>query len=349
MKIFVISLLALSLILATPLSVPAEKKLQIITMNFPAFDFARQVAGERAEVTLLLPPGVDAHSFEPSPRDVIAMQEADLLIYNGGIGENWISGMLKSMGTDAPAAIAMMDQVDTVQEELVEGMEDVPHAHSHGDEDDHDDHDDHEHEEHGDHDDHDHDDHEEHGDHDHDHDHEERELDEHVWTTPNNAIKISRAILAKLSELDPAGRDSYQANFDRFEQELKALDQDFRALFAAAKRNTIVLGDRFPMRYFTNEYKLDYYAAFPGCAAETEPSARTIAFLMDTIRKEEIPVVFHIEFSNQKAANAIAAETGAKTLLLHSAHNVSSQEMAEGITYLSIMRQNLNTLKEALY
>lgn len=336
MKIFAIALLTLSLMLASPLSVPAEEKLQIITMNFPAFDFARQVAGERAEVTLLLPPGVDAHSFEPSPRDVIAMQEADLLIYNGGIGENWISGMLKSMGTDAPAAIAMMDQVDTVQEELVEGMEDVPHAHSHGDEDDHDDHDDHEHEEHGDHD-------------DHDHDHEERELDEHVWTTPNNAIKISRAILAKLSELDPAGRDSYQANFDRFEQELKALDQDFRALFAAAKRNTIVLGDRFPMRYFTNEYKLDYYAAFPGCAAETEPSARTIAFLMDTIRKEEIPVVFHIEFSNQKAANAIAAETGAKTLLLHSAHNVSSQEMADGITYLSIMRQNLNTLKEALY
>lgn len=336
MKIFAIALLTLSLMLASPLSVPAEEKLQIITMNFPAFDFARQVAGERAEVTLLLPPGVDAHSFEPSPRDVIAMQEADLLIYNGGIGENWISGMLKSMGTDAPAAIAMMDQVDTVQEELVEGMEDVPHAHSHGDEDDHDDHDDHEHEEHGDH-----------GDH--DHDHEERELDEHVWTTPNNAIKISRAILAKLSELDPAGRDNYQANFDRFEQELKALDQDFRALFAAAKRNTIVLGDRFPMRYFTNEYKLDYYAAFPGCAAETEPSARTIAFLMDTIRKEEIPVVFHIEFSNQKAANAIAAETGAKTLLLHSAHNVSSQEMADGITYLSIMRQNLNTLKEALY
>lgn len=337
MKIFAIALLTLSLMLASPLSVPAEEKLQIITMNFPAFDFARQVAGERAEVTLLLPPGVDAHSFEPSPRDVIAMQEADLLIYNGGIGENWISGMLKSMGTDAPAAIAMMDQVDTVQEELVEGMEDVPHAHSHGDEDDHDDHDDHEHEEHGDHDDHDHD------------EHEERELDEHVWTTPNNAIKISRAILAKLSELDPAGRDSYQANFDRFEQELKALDQDFRALFASAKRNTIVLGDRFPMRYFTNEYKLDYYAAFPGCAAETEPSARTIAFLMDTIKKEEIPVVFHIEFSNQKAANAIAAETGAKTLLLHSAHNVSSQEMAEGITYLSIMRQNLNTLKEALY
>ncbi len=324
MKIFVIALIALSLMLATPLSVPAEEKLQIITMNFPAFDFARQVAGSRAEVTLLLPPGVDAHSFEPSPRDVIAMQEADLLIYNGGIGENWISGMLKSMGTDAPAAIAMMDQVDTVAEELVEGMEDVPHAHSHGDEDDHDDHDD-------------------------DHDDEERELDEHVWTTPRNAIRISRAILEKLIELDPKGRDSYQANFDRFEQELKALDQDFQAMFASAKRNTIVLGDRFPMRYFTNEYKLDYYAAFPGCAAETEPSARTIAFLMDTIRKEEIPVVFHIEFSNQKAANAIAAETGAKTLLLHSGHNVSSQEMADGITYLSIMRQNLNTLKEALY
>ena len=121
MKIFAIALLTLSLMLASPLSVPAEEKLQIITMNFPAFDFARQVAGERAEVTLLLPP-VWTHTALSPPRDVIAMQEADLLIYNGGIGENWISGMLKSMGTDAPAAIAMMDQVDTVQEELVEGM-----------------------------------------------------------------------------------------------------------------------------------------------------------------------------------------------------------------------------------
>jgi len=103
------------------------------------------------------------------------------------------------------------------------------------------------------------------------------------------------------------------------------------------------------MRYFTREYGLSYYAAFPGCAAETEPSARTIAFLMDTIKKEEIPVVFYIEFSSQKAARVIAAETGATPLLLHSAHNVSQEELDKGITYLDIMNQNLENLREALY
>jgi len=225
----------------------------------------------------------------------------------------------------------MMSVVDTVVEELVEGMEDVPHAHSHDDyEDD---------EEHDDHDGHDHD----------GHDHDDRELDEHVWTTPDNAEDIAKAIMRQLISLDPAGEADYRANFKAFETALEQLDEAFEDLVKGAKRRTIVLGDRFPMRYFTREYGLSYYAAFPGCAAETEPSARTIAFLMDTIKKEEIPVVFYIEFSSQKAARVIAAETGATPLLLHSAHNVSQEELDRGITYLDIMHQNLNNLKEALY
>lgn len=321
MKKLLALLFALLLCLPVPLALAEEAPLNILTLNFPAFDFSRQVAGERAQVRQLLPPGADAHSFEPSPRDLIALMEADLLVYNGGIGEHWVKNLLASLGNDAPPAIAMMDLVDTVAEELVVGMEDVPHAHGHDNEED-------EHEE-------------EHED--------ERELDEHVWTSPPNAILISQAIAEALMALDPEHADAYEANFLAYRAELEQLDADFRALVAGAMRRTIVLGDRFPMRYFTREYGLAYFAAFPGCSAQTEPSARTIAFLMDSVKQEDIPVVFHIEFSNRKASGLIAAETSAVELLLHSAHNVSAQEMEHGITYLDLMRQNLNNLREALY
>ncbi|NLX83415.1 MAG: zinc ABC transporter substrate-binding protein [Clostridiales bacterium] len=322
MKKLLIALMALLLVTGSAVAQTPAKPLSIVALNFPAYDFARQVAGDRAQITMLLPPGTDAHSFEPTPRDVIALQEADLVIYNGGHGEAWVKNLLASLGDNAPASLAMMSVVDTVVEELVEGMEDAPHAHGHDDED-------------------------EDGD-DHGLSHDARELDEHVWTMPANAIEISRVITKALINLDSAHESQYNENFWAFETKLDDLDVQFRDLVAEAKRRTIVLGDRFPMRYFTREYGLSYYAAFPGCAAETEPSAKTIAFLMDTIKKEEIPVVFYIEFSSQKAARVIAAETGAKPLLLHSAHNVSQEELDAGITYLDIMTQNLNNLKEAL-
>lgn len=330
MKLLLTILLIASLLPVPGLSAQETQPLKIVALNFPAYDFSRQVAGSLAQVSLLLPPGADAHSFEPSPKDLIALQQADLLVYNGGIGEHWVKELLSAMGDKAPAALAMMDVVATVQEELVEGMEDAPHAHGQDadDEHDHEDEVDHENED--------------------DHEHDERELDEHVWTTPANAIEISRAIAKALISLDPAHETQYNQNFWNFEGKLEDLDMQFRDLVAGAKRRTIVLGDRFPMRYFTREYGLSYYAAFPGCAAQTEPTAKTIAFLLDAVKKEGIPVVFYIEFSNQKAAKVIAAETGARALLLHSAHNVSQQELDAGISYLSIMAQNLANLKEAL-
>ena len=144
------------------------------------------------------------------------------------------------------------------------------------------------------------------------------------------------------------GQAYYQERLEAYLPELSALDQAFRELVSGAKRRTIVLGDRFPMRYFTMEYGLDYYAAFPGCSTQTEPSARTLAFLMGKIREEQIPVVFYIEFSSGRSAGVIAEETGAKTLLLHSAHNVTLKELQDGASYLSLMRGNLETLREAL-
>ena len=311
-------ILALALLILLPSAAFTQVPvLKIIAVNFPAFDFSRQIAGDRAQVSMLLPPGAEAHSYEPGPRDILAIQQADLLIYNGGIADVWVSRILASLGAQAPQTLRMMDSVQAVEEELAEGMEDEGHGPGSleapdGKE-------------------------------------APRDLDEHVWTSPRNAMEIAADIARALTRLDPAAEVYYQTRLAAYLEQLEGLDRDFRDLVAGAKRRTIVLGDRFPMRYFTMEYGLDYYAAFPGCSAQTEPSARTLAFLIGKIRAEGIPVVFQIEFSSGKSARVIAEETGAKPLLLHSAHNVSRAEMDGGATYLSLMRGNLLTLREALY
>ena len=127
---------------------------------------------------------------------------------------------------------------------------------------------------------------------------------------------------------------------------LEELDQAFEAFFDAQAERTIVFGDRFPLRYFAEEYDLDYYAAFPGCGTQTEPSAATIAFLTEKVRQEQIPAVWYIEFSNHQVADSIAEATGAKTAMFHTCHNVTQEELDGGATYLSLMTENLETLRQ---
>lgn len=323
-------LLIISLLLPAAPALVQTEPLRIVALNFPAFDFSRVIAGNRAQVTMLLPPGTEAHSFEPTPKDLIALQQADLLVFTGGHADFWVEKVVQSFGDNAPRLLRMMDAVKAVEEELIEGMEDVSHIHADS-EADSPQKDDHEEDAHGDHD---------HG--------EERELDEHVWTSPINASLIASAIARELEALDPQGKDTYRLNLQSYVEQLHQLDLQFRQLVDNSKRKTIVLGDRFPMRYFTAAYGLSYYAAFPGCASQTEPNAKTIAFLISKVREEHIPVVFYIEFSSGQAAQAIAIQTGAKTALLHSIHNVSQKELDEGVSYLSLMRQNLEALREAL-
>ncbi len=178
---------------------------------------------------------------------------------------------------------------------------------------------------------------------------QETEYDEHVWTSPKNAVLISRAIEKNLCDIDPENAASYQENASAYIAQLEMLDQNFRDFFAGVSNKTMVFGDRFPFRYFAEEYGLDCFAAFPGCSSETEPSVATIAFLTDKVKSENITTVFYIEFSNHQVADSIAEAAGAKTALFHSCHNVSEQEQRDGATYLSLMEQNLNTLKEALH
>ncbi len=284
--------------------------MNILTTIFPIYDFARTVAGDHADVSMLLPPGAESHTYEPTPRDILKIQNADLFIYIGGESDMWVDQILSSLGDKKPRTLVLIHSVNALPEEVVPGMQAEEESPTSGE--------------------------------------DEVVYDEHIWTSPLNAIKMVDAITVALSELDPAHAADFENNRAALDQKFQELDQTFRDIVKTAKRKTIIVGDRFPFRYLTEEYGLEYYAAFPGCSAEVEPSASTVAFLIEKVKAEKIPIVFYIEFSTHKIADAIADATGAKTMLLHSAHNVSQEDIDSGITYLNIMSENAEKLREAL-
>lgn len=290
-------------------------KVKVVTTIFPAYDFAREVAGEEAEVTMLLQPGTEAHTYEPTPKDIKAIQDCDVFIYTGGENDVWIEDILNTMDTSDIVQVRMVDCVDILEEAELEGVEE--HEHEEGEA------------------------HEESEEHAH-------EIEEHVWTSPVNSMAIVDTIAAKLAEKDSEHAEIYQKNAKEYQVELENLNQKFKSVVAGAERKTIVFGDRFPILYFAEEYGLSYYAAFPGCASDTEPSASTIAFLTDKVEEEKIPVVFKIELSNGKVADTIAESTGTKVLTFETCHNLTREDFENGETYLTLMERNVETLKEAL-
>lgn len=297
-----------------------ETKLQVMASCFPYYDFARAIGGEHVEPSLLIAAGREVHSFEPTPLDVVRLSKCDVFLYNGGESELWVEEILESAGENIAVTAAMMEHAPLLAEEFVEGMETSVHQHHHDEE----------------------------GEDHHDHDHEELAYDEHVWTSPVVAQDLCRAICDALCDADPAHRTDYEANLAAFLAELQALDEAFRDVVAAGNRNTMVFGDRFPLQYFCAEYGLTYSAAFHGCAGDTEPSLGTMKYLIDKVAEENLPVVYTIELSSQKIANAIAETTDAKVLTFHSCQTVSRQEFDGGATYLSLMWKNVDSLKEGL-
>lgn len=323
--------LALSLSLAA-CAAPAEKadggKLQIVTTLFPYYDFARAIARDRADVTLLLSPGREAHSFEPTPLDAVTISEADVFLYNGGEGEYWVESMLDAAGEHIAVASRMMDYVDALNEEYVEGMQGADgHDHDH---------------EHGSHDDHDHD-HEED-----EHDSDEIEYDEHIWTSPKNAVVLCRAVCDAICRADAENAAFYRANCENYCAQLEDLDARFAALCESAPRRLLIFADRFPMLYFCREYGLDYRAAFHGCSGDTEPSLATINFLIDKVEDENIPVVYTIDFGTKKVAAVVSECTGAAIETLYSMQTVSRADFDAGETYLTLMERNFEALRKGL-
>ena len=284
-------------------------KINIVTTIFPPADFAKNVGGELVEVNMLLKPGAESHTFEPTPQDIKMIQNCDLFIYVGGESDEWIDGILESIDNSHLHTLKMIETVNALSEEHVEGMEEEHESHE---------------------------------------DEGEAELDEHVWTSVRNAMIITEAIRDELIIIDQNHENEFRQNAEAYIGKLASLDEAFRETVKNSKRQEIIVADRFPFRYMAHEYGLSYYAAFPGCSADSEPSAKTLSFLIKKVQEDEIPVVFHIEFSNEKVADSVVEVVNAKKSLLHSCHNLSKEELSRGEDYISIMSQNLENLKEAL-
>lgn len=282
-------------------------KLKIISTVFPPYDLARQIAGDNAEISILLPPGSEIHNYEPSAKDMIAIRNCDIFLYIGGENEQWAEKLINSNDTENVTAVKLIDYVPTLAE----------------DEDDH--------------------------DHDHEHEHEhEHETDEHIWTSPKNAQLMLSAVYDAICKVDPSNKQTYTKNKDAYAKQLSDLDNAYRSAVDNAKNKTIVLADKFPFRYLAHEYGLEFSAAFAACSDESEPGVSTMIKLTKTIKENNIPAVYYLEFSSTKIADTLCDETGATKLMLHSCHNVSKQDIENNVSYVDLMKQNLENLKLTL-
>ncbi|MBP3335793.1 MAG: zinc ABC transporter substrate-binding protein [Ruminiclostridium sp.] len=284
-------------------------KLKIISTVFPPYDLAKHIVGDNAEIKILLPPGSEAHTYEPTAKEIIAIQNCDIFLYIGAENEQWADKLINSNDTSKVKIVKLIDCVPTLSEEDEEEHED------------------------------------EHNHHDHDHEHE---TNEHIWTSPKNARLMLSAVYNAICEVDPKNSKTYTENKDAYDEQLADLDNDYKTAVDNAKNKTIVLADKFPFRYLAHEYGLDCYAAFSSCSDESEPSVSTMIKLTKRIKENNVPVVFYLEFSSTKIADTLCDETGATKLMLHSCHNVSKQDIENNVSYVDLMKQNLENLKVAL-
>ena len=312
-----------------------DGKMSIVATIFPEYDWVMNVLGEKkddAKVTLLLDSGVDLHSYQPTPKDIVTVSKCDLFIYVGGESDEWVEDVLKTAANKDMKTINLMETLgDAVkEEEIIEGMEGEDHDHDHEEGEDHD--------------------HEEGEEHDHEEE-EEVEYDEHVWLSLKNAQVLVNEISKALGEIDADNAETYKANAATYVNSLKDLDARYAQAVAAGTKDTLVFADRFPFRYLVDDYNLKYYAAFVGCSAETKASFETIVFLADKVDTLGLTTILKIESSDGSIANTVKSSTTNKNqqiLTMDSIQSATTKEYKEGRTYLSIMEQNLTVLKEAV-
>ena len=338
----------------------SKPKLKIVATIFPEYSWTKELLGSHekdVELTLLAKKGVDMHSYQPSAEDILRIANCDLFLYVGGESDKWVDKALKEGGNPKRRVLNLMKLMgDRAKVEEVEGMEKHDHhehdkdakAHPKKDKQD----EKHEH--------HDKDKHEEKHEHEKEHDkdkhdgkvqHEQPEYDEHVWLSLKNADIVCKAITEELAALDSKNAETYRANYTAYSKKLAALDAKYKEAVTKAPVKTVLFGDRFPFRYLTDDYGLQYYAAFNGCSEETEASFATVAFLAKKMDEMQLPAVLTIEGRQHKLAQTIVENTKAKNqkvLTLNSMQSVTEEEIKKGITYLAVMEQNLNVFQEAL-
>ncbi|MGN1281437.1 MAG: metal ABC transporter substrate-binding protein [Succinivibrio sp.] len=283
--------------------------LRIVAASYPQYDLVRHITGDKIKVDLLLKPGMEAHSYEPTPREIISISKAALFVYNGGENDEWVEDLIENT---APLLnrFTFTGAVNLLPEETVEGMQEESHEHED--------------------------------------DEEEVEYDEHVWTSPVNDIIILKKLCEKISALDPDNAAYYQENTNAYIREFEDLDRAFKEIRKNAHRDTIIFADRFPFLYFAKQYSLKYYAAFKGCSNDTEVSAGTVRFLIDKTKELDISVILKLEQSNDAVASSVAESTGAKVMIFNSGHNVTTQQLSNNVSLVDLYRENLQVLKSAL-
>ncbi len=288
----ILTLLAVLFVFLTGCAAPIENsgKPQIVTTNFVCYDFARAVAGDKAKITMLIPPGSDIHTFEPTAEDIADIQNCDLFVYIGGESDIWADKILENK--ENGKAVKLIDCVTVYDTE-------------HG-------------------------------------------IDEHIWGSPDNAVKMVQKTLDALCTIDSENTEFYKNRADEYKNGITAAATDTKAVIQNAKQKTVVVADRFPLIYFTEYYGLDYTAAFGGCEHDTDASLHTVTHLIDTVKSKGITAVYRIELSNLSVADAVSVATGAEILELHSYQNVSLTDFTGGVTYIDIMKRNCEALRKGL-
>lgn len=285
------------------------EKIKITASNFASYDFLRAIIGDNdnIELTFLLGPGKDAHSYDPTAQDLITIQNSDLFIYIGGEMEKWADRVLPTLDTSSTKVICVADDIKTIDEQEIDGAEPEEEE-------------------------------------------EEGAFDEHIWTSPDNAITMVNTLEKSMEEIDSSNSSEYKQNAEKYIAKIKNVDKQIQEIVDNKKRDRLVFGDKMPMQYFINYYKLQVSAAFSGCSTETEPSSKTIAYLVNKAKEEKTQVILYIELNNGKVANTIANEVGngCKAMQIQTLHNVSKTDFDNGETWVSLMERNLDVLKAAL-
>lgn len=305
-------LLSVGLFFVSRSSVEKETdKIVIVATLFPQYDFAKQIGGDKVEVSLLLTPGTETHTYEPTPQDIVKINNADLYLYTGKYMEPWSDRIAKAVDSDTKI-VDVSANVNLIESE--------------------------------------HENHEEHEAHDEEirHENHNHGYDPHIWLDPDRAIVMVNNITDALISVDSENAGYYRANADRYIAEIKNLDSDISEMVKNAESKKIAFGGTFAYAYFVNKYNLEYVSAYDSCGEDTEPSVTNIKKVIDYMKENDIGVIFYQEMSSGKVADTIAKETGAQKLVFHTIHNATSDEIDRGETYVTIMRKNLENLKIAL-
>ncbi len=290
----------------------SEEKIKVIATLFPQYDFAKQIGGDKVDVSLLLTPGTETHTYEPTPQDIINVNKADLYIYTGKYMEPWSDKIANSITSNTQVLDASKN-INLINEEQFEKEHDTI------------------------------DNNEEESDNSHHH-----EYDPHIWLNPQNAIGMVKNIEEELCNIDPQNKEYYQKNAENYIKQLTNLDNEIETTIRESQKNKIAFGGTFAYAYFIQRYNLQYVSAYDSCGENSEPSVTKVKEVIDYMKENNINVIFYQELSAGKIADTISKETGATKLVFHTIHNASQEEINNGETYISLMQKNLQNLKQAL-